>query len=67
MIQTILNGLVGDGGVLRVRGAIALMVTGTACYLVIDGTLPLDIFAPIWSLIVGTYFGARIATGGSGG
>ncbi len=51
-----------EGAPGRVRGLIALGLTGTACWLAIDGVLPVQTFVTAWVAAIGVYIGARIAT-----
>ena len=53
-----------EGAPGRVRGLIALGLTGTACWLTIDGVLPVETFTTAWVAAIGVYIGARIATRG---
>lgn len=46
---------------LSVRKIIALTLTGTFCYLAFSGLVTKDEFIPIFSMIIGYYFGKSTA------
>ena len=60
-MQQILSWLTGDGGILRVRGMLAVIGMGTASYMVIDGTISPDVYLALVGPIIGFYAGARTA------
>ncbi len=49
-----------EGGILRVRGIMALTVTGVASVMALKGDLEAEVFASAWIGILGIYFGARL-------
>jgi hypothetical protein len=53
--------LTGEGGLLRVRGGIALVLVGVTAYMWANGDPVPPEQLGITSLIVGNYFGARFA------
>lgn len=59
MNQTILEGLFGKGGTLRVRSLMTLSLTGGAIFLVVTGILPVVTFVAVWASVVGMYTGVR--------
>jgi hypothetical protein len=63
MKSFIVDLLRGEGGLLRARGVLALLFSGTTCYLWATGDpVPAELIA-INATVVGVYFGARIASG----
>ena len=61
-MQQILSWLTGDGGILRVRGMLALLGLGTLSYMAVDGTLAVEVYVGIVGPIVGFYAGQRAAS-----
>ena len=49
-----------EGGPFRVRGIMALAVTGAAIWLAIDGVIGPEVFVAAWTGILGVYFGSRM-------
>ncbi len=58
-MDAIKNLLTGEGGLLRVRAILAFTLTGTVCYLFIDGqSVPGELLALAGGTL-GYYFGTR--------
>jgi hypothetical protein len=65
-MNAIVNALVADGGFLRVRAAITLILTGAVAYLfVTESAVPSELLT-IWGTASGLYFGTRAASQSSG-
>jgi hypothetical protein len=61
-MNTILRGLFGEGGLLRVRALLALMLSGVGgAYLLLNEALPPGEFLVLWTGAVAYYFGGRTA------
>jgi len=54
-------------GLLSVKRLIALALTGTFVYLSVTGTIDAEKFVPIYTLVVGYYYGQSTAKGIKGG
>ena len=59
VLSTVINGLFGKGGLLRVRALITLSLTGTAIFLAVTGVLPVTVFVAAWTGAMGVYIGVR--------
>ncbi len=59
VLATVVNGLFGKGGLLRVRALIALSTTGAAIILALTGALPVTVFVAAWTGAIGVYIGVR--------
>lgn len=55
--------LTGEGGLIRVRGGIALILIAGTVYMWINGNVVGTEQMVLTSLVVGNYFGARFAGG----
>ncbi len=49
-----------EGGILRVRGIMALTITAIASVMALKGDLDGEVYAAAWVGILGIYFGARL-------
>ena len=54
-MQKVLDGLFGEGGLLRVRSLLVLGGGGVVCYLAIQGTLPSGELLAALSALAGAY------------
>jgi hypothetical protein len=60
MLERVWLGLTGTGGLLRVRAALALGLTGIGgAYLLLNQELPPGEFLVLWTAATMFYFGAR--------
>ena len=65
MIGRIVDSMIGIGGLLRVRAALALGMTGIGgAYVLINQAMPPEGFTVLWSVSVMHYFATRGANGG---
>ena len=62
-MNAILDGLFGEGGLLRVRSLLVLGGGGVACWLAIDGALEADAFLTALSTLAGVYVTGRFMNG----
>jgi len=67
MGEKIVDGLFGEGGILKVRGLLAEGLIGTFCWLAIDGAVAPEVFVPSAVGALAVYFGSRIAAGARNG
>lgn len=58
-MDTLKDALFGEGGLIRVRAIIAFALTGTLCYLAIDGADVPDWLLGVAGPAIGFYFGTR--------
>ena len=60
LVMTVLDRwLMGTGGVLRVRGLLALGITGAVLFMYVEGTEVPEPVVAIWAGVVAFYFGTR--------
>ena len=59
MVNRLLDGLFGDGGILRVRALIAFALVGTLCVGFMRGMIEADLFVPISFASTAYYFATR--------
>lgn len=59
MKEKLIDWLTGSGGVLRVRGLLALAGMGTLCYMALNGDIGADVFVGVIAPILGFYAGIR--------
>ena len=63
VFRNLMTTATGDGGLLRVRGLLALGMTGIGgAYLLINEAMPPSAFVALWAAAQGYYFGTRGAS-----
>lgn len=63
-----LGRMLDTGGLLRVRAVLVQSLTGIGgAFLLINETMPPDVFNVMWAASLAYYFGTRGASGGSNG
>jgi hypothetical protein len=61
-VEKLYEALFGEGGILRVRAALAFALTGACIYLFVDDKAVPDSLLALTSLADGFYFGTRSST-----